>query len=78
MAELEPMARANIAMLRHFGGGHEAALEELRTLASSSDGIRLQLARTLMDLGLEDEATDVVAQTADMEASIIRLRRGCQ
>jgi len=78
VAELEPMARANIAMLRHFGGGHEAALEELRTLVPSSDGIRLQLARTLMDLGLEDEATDVVAQTADMEASIIRLRRGCQ
>lgn len=76
--ELQPITRANIAMLRHWGGEHEAALDELRAMAPISDGIRLQLARVLLDLGREDEAAEVVAQTADLEGTIIRLRRGCQ
>ncbi|MCX6651227.1 MAG: tetratricopeptide repeat protein [Methanomassiliicoccales archaeon] len=76
--EVEPIARANIAMLRHWGGEHEAALDELRAVVPASDGARLQLARVLLDLGREDEAADIVAQTDDLEGSIVRLRRGCQ
>jgi len=75
--ELEPIAKANLAMLRHWGGEHEAALEELRALSSTED-IKLQLAKVYWDLGMEDEAAETVGTTADIEASILRLRRGCQ
>ncbi|HOO03279.1 MAG TPA: hypothetical protein PLJ11_00980 [Methanomassiliicoccales archaeon] len=74
--ELEPIARANLAMLRHWGGEHEAAIAELRAVASSDDA-RLQLAKVYWDLGREDEAAEMVASVQDLEGAILRLRRGC-
>jgi hypothetical protein len=76
--ELEPMARANQAMLRHWGGDDQGAVEELRSLSSSSDGARLQLAKVLWEMGRQEETAEVVAQCADPEGSLLRIKRGCQ
>jgi hypothetical protein len=76
--ELGAISRANLAMLRHWSGEHEAAIEEMRAVGTSSDEARMQLAKVLWDMGREDEAADVVSQTTDIEGSIVRLRGGCQ
>ncbi len=78
VSELEPISRANLAMLRHWAGEHDVALEELRTAASTSEGAKLQLAKVLWDMGREDEAAEAVSKTTDIESAITRLRRGCQ
>lgn len=76
--ELSPIAQANLAMLRHWGGEHQAAIESLRAVANTSDGARVQLAKVYWDLGREDEAAEAVSATKDIESAILRLRRGCQ
>jgi hypothetical protein len=76
--ELVPISRANLAMLRHWGGEHEAAIEELKAVAPASEGAKMQLAKIYWDLGREDEAADVVSGASDIEGVILRLRRGCQ
>lgn len=75
--ELSEIARANLAMLRHWGGEHEAALKELRELANT-EGVRIQLAKAYWELGMEDQAAEAVSSAADIEEAILRLRRGCQ
>jgi hypothetical protein len=76
--ELVPISQANLAMLRHWGGEHQAAIESLKAVANTSDGAKIQLAKVYWDLGREDEAAEVVSATADIESTILRLRRGCQ
>lgn len=73
--ETAPISRANIAMLRIWGGDTEA-LQDLEA-AATDDGGRLQLAKAFWDLGREDEAAEAVAMTDDLQGSILRLRRGC-
>lgn len=73
--ETAPISRANIAMLRIWGGDTEA-LQDLKA-AATDDGGRLQLAKAFWDLGREDEAAEAVAMTDDLQGSILRLRRGC-
>jgi len=73
--ELEPISRANTAMLRIWGGDREA-LEELKA-AAVDDGGRMQLAKVYWDMGREDDAAEVVASTEDLQESVLRLRRGC-
>ncbi len=77
MPELTNTSRANLAMLRHWGGEHEAALQDLKELATTDD-VMLQLAKAYHDLGREDEAAEAAASTKDIEGTILRLRRGCQ
>lgn len=74
--ELEPIARANMAMLRIWGGEREIGVQELRA-AAVNEGGRLQLAKALWDMGKEDEAAEAVASTEDIQGSVLRLRRGC-
>lgn len=76
--ETAHVSKANMAMLRHWGGEHEAAIEELKALANTSEGARMQLAKLYWDLGREDEAADAVSGASDIESAILRLRRGCQ
>lgn len=76
--ELRSISQANLAMLRHWGGEHQAAIESLKTVANTSDACKVQLAKVYWDLGREDEAAEVVSATMDIETAILRLRRGCQ
>jgi hypothetical protein len=76
--ETEAIAKGNLAMLRNWGGEREVALQELKVLASTSEGAALQLAKAYHDLGMEDEAAEAVIGTIDIEAAILRLRRGYQ
>jgi len=78
IAELEGTARGNLAMLRHWAGNHQAAMEELRSVSASSDDAKLQLAKVLWDLGREEEAVVIISQSPDPEGATIRIRRGCQ
>jgi len=72
---LEPISRANTAMLRIWGGDM-GALDDLKAAAIDDSG-RLQLAKAYWDLGREDEAAEAVALTEDLQGSVMRLRRGC-
>jgi hypothetical protein len=76
MPELEPISRANTAVLRFWGGDRESAMEDLKA-AAGDDGGRLQLAKIYWDMGREDDAAETVAMTDDPQKSIMRLRRGC-
>lgn len=76
--ETEGMAKGDLAMLRLWGGEREAALQELKALAPTSEGAALQLAKAYHDLGMEDEAAEALVGTDDIEAAILRLRRGFQ
>jgi len=73
--ELAMISKANTAMLRIWGGDGDA-LEDLKA-AAADDSRRMQLAKAYWDLGMEDEAAEVVAMTEDLQGAVLRLRRGC-